>query len=71
MTRRKIDMRKVRSFLLNAAFFIAVFFVLPGAVFASDVMFWPAQEELTAVIEDGQELDKAVEEILEDELDIE
>ena len=28
MTRRKIDMRKVRSFLLNAAFFIAVFFVL-------------------------------------------
>ena len=28
MTRRKIDMRKVRSFLLNAAFFIAVLFVL-------------------------------------------
>lgn len=28
MTRRKIDTRKLRSFLLNAAFFIAVFFVL-------------------------------------------
>jgi sodium-dependent phosphate cotransporter len=53
------------------AYILSVFFVLPGAVFASEMMFFPPDQEIVEAIEDQEYLNEVIEEVLEEELAVE